>query len=111
MAAALPTFPSFDPNVDLGAPGVRFKKYISRFRNLLTATNITDPKRQKALLLHYAGAEVNDIFETLTISEPTEGETDLDVTIKALSDSRRSRILCSKSINFAPPNKHLVSLL
>ena len=86
MAAALPTFPSFDPNVDLGAPGVRFKKYISRFRNLLTATNITDPKRQKALLLHYAGAEVNDIFETLTITEPTEEETDLDVTVKALSD-------------------------
>lgn len=72
MAEALPTFPPFDPNADLGAPCVRFKKYISRFQNLIIATNITDPKRQKALLLHYAGEEVNDIFETLTLSEPGE---------------------------------------
>ena len=56
------------------------------FETLLTATNITDHKRQKAHLLHYAGADVNDIFETLTINEPTEEETDLDVTIKALLD-------------------------
>ena len=86
MATALPTFPSFDPNADQGAPGVRFKKYISRFRNLIVATDIDDPKRQKAHLLHYIGEEVNDIFETLTVSEPAEGETVLDVTIKALSD-------------------------
>ncbi len=50
MATALPTFPSFDPNADQGAPGVIFKKYISRFRNLIVATDIDDPKRQKALL-------------------------------------------------------------
>ncbi|CAB4038760.1 Hypothetical predicted protein, partial [Paramuricea clavata] len=86
MATALPTFPSFDPNADQGAPGVRFKKYIARFRNLIVATDIDDPKRQKALLLHYIGEEVNDIFETLTVSEPAEGETVLDVTIKALSE-------------------------
>ncbi len=85
MATALPTFPSFDPNADQGAD-VRFKKYISRFRNLIVATDIDDPKRQKALLLHYIGEEVNDIFDTLTVSEPAEGETVLDVTIKALSD-------------------------
>ncbi|CAB3993644.1 Hypothetical predicted protein [Paramuricea clavata] len=86
MATALPTFPSFDPNADQGAPGVRFKKYIARFRNLIVATDIDDPKRQKALLLHYIGEEVNDIFETLTVSEPAEEETVLDVTIKALSE-------------------------
>ena len=86
MATALPTFPSFDPNADQGAPGVRFKKYISRFRNLIVATDIDDPKRQNALLLHYIGEEVNDIFETLTVSALAEGETVLDVTIKALSE-------------------------
>ena len=37
-------------------PGIRFKKYIARFRNLIVA-NITDAKRQKALLLHYAGEQ------------------------------------------------------
>ena len=72
MATPLPTFPSFDTNADKGAPGVRFEKYISRFRNLIVATDIDDPKRQKALLLHYIDEEVNDIFETLTVSEPAE---------------------------------------
>ena len=86
MATALQTFPFFDPNADQGAPGVGFKKYIARFRNLIVATNIEDPKCQKALLLHYIEEEVNDIFETLTVSEPAEGETVLDVTIKALSE-------------------------
>ena len=52
---------------------------------MIVRTNI-DPKRQKALLLHYIGEEVNDIFETLTVSEPAEGETVLDVIIKALSE-------------------------
>jgi hypothetical protein len=86
MATALPTFASFDPNANQGAPGVRFKKYISRFRNLIVATDIDDPKHQNALLLHYIGEEVNDIFETLTVSAPAEGETVLNVTIKALSE-------------------------
>ena len=31
--------------------------------------NITDKKRQKALLLHYAGEEVHDVFTTLTLAE------------------------------------------
>lgn len=86
MAEALPTFPTFDPNADLGAPGVRFKKYIARFRNLIVAADIENPNRQKALLLHYAGEEVNDIFETLTIAAPGESETVLDTSIKALSE-------------------------
>ena len=28
--------------------------------------DVKDKKRQRALLLHYAGEDVNDIFETLT---------------------------------------------
>ena len=86
MATALPVFPSFDPNPDLGAPGVRFKKYISRFRNLITAMGITAAARQKALLLHYVGEEVNDIFETLTVPDPGETDSVLEVAVKALTD-------------------------
>lgn len=58
MVVNLPVFPLIDPNPDLGAPGIRFKK-----------PDITDPKRQSALLLHYAGEAVNDIFETLTVGK------------------------------------------
>ncbi|XP_071124181.1 uncharacterized protein [Mytilus edulis] len=35
------------------------------FKNLLVGMNIKDKVRQRALLLHYAGEEVNDIFDTL----------------------------------------------
>ena len=38
---------------------------ITSFRNLLLALAVDDAKRQRALLLHYAGEGVNEIFETL----------------------------------------------
>lgn len=79
---ALPTFPSFDISPDSGAP---WKKYIARFLNLVIALNITDKNRQKALLLHYGGDEVNDIFDTLTITEAGEDESPIDKAIDALS--------------------------
>ena len=82
---ALPTFPSFDISADSGAPGPRWKQYIARFRNLVIALNITDKNRQKALLLHYGGDEVNDVFDTLTITEAGEDESPIDKAIDALS--------------------------
>ena len=63
MAQGLPVFPSFsvrDPAVD-----TRWKKWCARLENLLVGLDITDKKRKRALLLHYAGEEVNEIFDTL----------------------------------------------
>ena len=37
MATNLPPFPPFDITQDQGAPRLRWKKYITRFRNLLVA--------------------------------------------------------------------------
>lgn len=34
--------------------------------------NISDKKRRKAILLHYAGEEVHDIFTTLTLAQDDE---------------------------------------
>ena len=36
-----------------------WRKYMSRFENLLLAMNITNAIRKKAMLLHYVGEEVN----------------------------------------------------
>ena len=52
MAVIIPPFPSFDVNPESGALDTWFKKYTARFRNLVVAADITDPARQKALLLH-----------------------------------------------------------
>ena len=69
MSAAtftLPQFPQFDPDTDQASISQRWTKWIKRFENLLTASNITTAERKRALLLHYAGERVYDIFETLT---------------------------------------------
>ena len=64
MASALPTFPPF--NIHETALDIHWRKWIKRLENLLVGMDVNDKKPQRALLLHYAGEDVNDIFETLT---------------------------------------------
>ena len=64
MAASLPNFPSF-PDHETNAE-TRWRKWISRLENLFIGLDIKDKKRQRALLLHYAGEDVNEIFDILT---------------------------------------------
>ena len=66
---SLPTFPPFDAHAD-GNTGQRWKKWLGRFERLLIAMNIEDKKQQRAMLLHFAGPTVDEIFETL----PDTGE-------------------------------------
>ena len=65
MATVIPpiTLPPFDPHEQPVGP--RWTKWLSRLDNYLVAANITDPVRQKALLLHHAGEQVHDIFDAL----------------------------------------------
>ena len=61
MAVSLPTFQVHqDSNV-----GPRWKKWLARFENLIIGMGIEDPKQKRALLLHYSGPEVDEIFDTL----------------------------------------------
>ena len=63
MAQGLPVFPSF--NVEEPAVDTRWKKSCARLENLLVGLDIKDNKRKRALLLHFFGEQVNDIFDTL----------------------------------------------
>ena len=65
-ATNLPSFPAFQPHIEPSTAGVRWRKYVNRLENLFVAFKVTDNKQQRALLLHYAGPEVMDIFETLS---------------------------------------------
>lgn len=87
MATAinLPTFPEFELQPRDTAP-TRFEKYVKRLNNMFTAMNITRASQRKAMLLHYVGEETCDVFETLTVPEPTEGNDEYKVTVKALTD-------------------------
>ena len=62
--ALLPTFPKFDIHQDANA-GPRWKKWLQRFERLLIAMDVKDDARKRALLLHYAGTDVDEVFETL----------------------------------------------
>ncbi|KAK2144739.1 hypothetical protein LSH36_735g01076 [Paralvinella palmiformis] len=54
--------------------------------------DIQEPKRQKALFLHYAGADFDEIFDTLTIPDPVGEQTIYDVTVSALTDYFTHRV-------------------
>ena len=72
---ALPNFPEFEVHADQSTIALRWQKWTARFSNLMVAMAIDDGERKKALLLHYAGEAVNDIFDTLSDAE-TEAEGD-----------------------------------
>ena len=69
MAINLPTFPEFDLQPRETVP-TRFEKYQKRLNNLLAAMGIEEATRKKAMLLHYAGEDVCDLFETIPVAEP-----------------------------------------
>ena len=85
MANALPTFPEFDIS-ETSTQAARWKKWLSRFRNLHVAINVTAKKRQRALLLHYAGEAVNEIFDTLPDTTAGEDDDPLDKAVQALTN-------------------------
>ena len=63
-------FPPFDVRGDPSSLGQRWAEYVERYNNFLLAMDITDPTRQRALLLHFSGEDVYRIFKTL----PETGE-------------------------------------
>ena len=60
-------------------------KWMRQFNYYVTAAGITDSGQKKALLLHTAGPEVQDLFETLTIPAAADGQTDYDLAFGALT--------------------------
>ena len=83
-SSALPHFPAFDPD-QTGDVTVRWRRWVSRFKNLMVAMNITSDPRQKALLLHYAGESMSDIFDTLNVAAAGPDQTNTDWAMQAFT--------------------------
>ena len=77
----LPVFQRFDVHADSNA-GPRWKKWLPRFERLMVAMDISNEARKRALLLHYAGTDVDEIFETL---DNTGDENDYKSAVEALT--------------------------
>lgn len=58
--------PEFNPDVEVGASlALRWKDWLTDFEMFITASGITNHKRQRALLLYQAGPRVREIFKQL----------------------------------------------
>ena len=55
----------FDPFTDPSSVGQRWTSWLHRFETYLLATDITDAKRKRELLLHQVGQQTHNIFDTL----------------------------------------------
>ena len=64
----LPEFPRFNVYGEETSSGTKWNKYMCKLENLFTGLSIESKKRKKALLLHYAGDDVFDIYETLNLA-------------------------------------------
>ena len=66
---ALPHFEHFHVHKEVGSASTCWTKWLQRFNNLMTAIRVDNMVRKRALLLHYVGVEVFDIFDTLPKAE------------------------------------------
>ncbi|XP_061176120.1 uncharacterized protein K02A2.6-like [Saccostrea echinata] len=82
MATGFPPFPKFDVS-DQNSIGQRWKKWIQRFENFVLAMGVTRNDRKRAMLLHYGGDEVYNIFDTLA---DTGGPNDYDAAKTKLTE-------------------------
>ena len=100
QALVMPPF-EFEPK---DSSAQRWTKWISRFDNYLLAVDISDPKRQKAMLLHMVGEELYNIFQTLQVADPGINETVYDKAKAALVIILLLRGIWS--LNFLHLDKH-----
>ena len=76
MNSDIPAVPHFDCHGDVTSVGPRWKRWLKAFTYYVDGRGITNPAQQKALLLHSAGMEVQEIFETLEDGNAPEEEND-----------------------------------
>ena len=89
MSKAIPNFEPFlivhMDQATTSSMGIRWKKWLHRFNNLMVEMDISSKKRKRALLLHLSGTEVYDIFEPFT-DEQKRSEDDFDQAVESLSE-------------------------
>ena len=77
---SLPNFPQFNVSDCESSCAPRWKKYIAKLNNLMTALDVSNNDRKKALLLHCGGDEIVDIVGTF----PEDKKSSFDVLSETL---------------------------
>ena len=76
----LPKIPAFSLG-ETSTISQRWRKWVKAFQYYIAASGISDKKQQRAILLHLAGPEIQDIFDTLE-----ETGNDLETALSKLTD-------------------------
>ena len=94
----LPYLEQFNADEDITSVSIRWTKWLKRFENLLVALDMDDKRRQLALLFHYAGPEVADIFDTIPGKDERkdDGYSRAVELLTIVCTSRRRKILNMK---------------
>jgi hypothetical protein len=95
----LPPLPPFDPTCDQTSVSQRWKTWTKRFETYLIATNITDDRQKRAMLLYQAGPDTQDIFDTLELE--TRVKTTTQPKESSTNTLLQKKMLTSKYFNFA----------
>ena len=61
--------PQFDPVSDPSSLGQRWTQWKRRFETYILAVNVTNDAQKRALLLYQAGAETQQLYDTLPVAE------------------------------------------
>jgi len=72
--------------VDPSQIATRWRRWQRSFDYYIEARGTADPLQKKALLLHTAGINVQDVFETLTLPVPGEQDDEYSLPIRALDN-------------------------
>ena len=75
VSGDLPVFLTFSIHADPNTTSIRLTKWIDKLENLFVALDIDSDKKWKATLLHYAGNEVFDIYQSFTDQQKGIGTT------------------------------------
>lgn len=88
------TLKPFNPNIEMHNIGTRWTRWVRSFTLFVTGKGIADPEQKKALLLHTAGVDVQDVYFSLpNIDREPEGtDTVYDVTLAILNDHFKPRV-------------------
>ncbi|CAG2251480.1 unnamed protein product [Mytilus edulis] len=84
MAEARPIL--FDVGNDINSLGQRWTRWLRSFNLYATGKGVVEAQQKKALLLHSAGMEVQDVYYTLVERDPGEHETVYEVAVEILNN-------------------------
>ena len=83
---AIPSLENFDCDGDLSSVGLRWQKWKRALQIYLDAASIKKPAKRKAVLLHFGGIALQEIFYNLPGADVDDDENSYITAIEKLDE-------------------------